>query len=579
LIRVNIAVLLQAVLKFLEHRKECEETKMKIALGQMNAVIGDFTGNREKIVDFACKAKEGGADMLVTPELSLCGYPPMDLLDYPGFTRENSRSLRLLQHALPGGIAVAVGYVAVNNGSGKNLHNCVSVIRNGEILFSQAKSLLPTYDVFDEARYFEPAAQRRMFTFMGKKIGFAVCEDIWWETEHVAGMKYPVDPVSELLDAGADMIISPSASPYFAGKLNIRCTLLSRIGRNGGVPVVYVNMVGGNDNLIFDGASMLVSAKGELLHSSPAWEESLEIIDPDDDTGPLLDLPEEGMEAVRKALVLGLRDYVEKCGFRQVHLGLSGGVDSALVAALAVEAFGSERVKGFAMPSRYSSEGSRTDAEALASSLGIELDTIPIEPLFSAALSSMEPFFGGREADVAEENIQARIRGMLMMAYSNKWGSLLLTTGNKSELATGYCTLYGDMCGGISVIGDLFKVEVFALCRHINEVSLRSGGTEIIPDSIITKPPSAELRDNQKDEDSLPPYDVLDAILHRYLLRNESADEIIAAGFDEALVRRILTLVGRNEYKRRQAPPVLKVSARAFGTGRRMPLARKIHEA
>ncbi len=285
------------------------------------------------------------------------------------------------------------------------------------------------------------------------------------------------------------------------------------------------------------------------------------------------------MEAVRRALVLGLRDYVEKCGFERVHLGLSGGIDSALVAALAVEAFGSERVKGFAMPSRYSSEGSITDSEALAESLGIELGTIPIERLFAETLESMEPFFGGREADVAEENIQARIRGMLMMAYSNKWGSLLLTTGNKSELATGYCTLYGDMCGGVSVIGDLFKVEVFALCRHINEESLRSGGKEIIPESIITKPPSAELRDNQKDEDSLPPYEVLDAILHRYLLRNESADEITAAGFDEGLVRNILTLVGRNEYKRRQAPPVLKVSPRAFGTGRRMPLARKIYEA
>ncbi len=559
--------------------RNCEDTEMKIALGQMNAVIGDFAGNREKIINFARKAKEGGADMLVTPELSLCGYPPMDLLDYPGFTRENTRSLRLLQHDLPGGIAVAVGYVAVNNGSGKNLHNCVSVIRDGEILFDQAKSLLPTYDVFDEARYFEPALERRLFKFMGRKIGFAICEDIWWETEHVAGTKYPVDPVRELLDAGADMIVSPSASPYFSGKLGIRHTLLSRIGRNGGVPVVYVNMVGGNDNLIFDGASMVVSSEGKLRHSSPAWEESLEIIDPDDNSGPVLDLPEEGMEAVRRALVLGLRDYVEKCGFSRVHLGLSGGIDSALVAALAVEALGSDRVKGFAMPSRYSSEGSITDSQALASSLGIELDSIPIEPLFAETLASMKPFFAGREADVAEENIQARIRGMLMMAYSNKWGSLLLTTGNKSELATGYCTLYGDMCGGVSVIGDLFKVEVFALCRHINQLSLSTGGKEIIPDSIITKPPSAELRDNQKDEDSLPPYEVLDAILHRYLLQNESADEIIAAGFDEDLVRRILTLVGRNEYKRRQAPPVLKVSARAFGTGRRMPLARKIYEA
>jgi NAD+ synthase (glutamine-hydrolysing) len=551
---------------------------MKIALGQMNALIGDFEGNRKKIEEYAAAALRDGADMLVTPELSLCGYPPMDLLDYPGFARENQKSLRSLQRALPSGLAVAVGYVAANNGSGKALQNCVSVIKDGEVLFTQAKSLLPTYDVFDEARYFEPAAKRRVFPFLDRKIGFAICEDIWWETEQVAGTRYPTDPVGELLDAGADLIISPSASPWFEGKLKVRYRLLSRIGKSGQVPVVYVNMVGGNDNLIFDGASMLVSAAGELSHLSPSWKEDLHILDPDE-KGPQLAVPEEGMEAVRQALILGLRDYVGKCGFKHVHLGLSGGIDSALVAALAVEALGSEQVSGFAMPSRYSSPGSFSDARALAQNLGIDFEEIPIEPMFETALKSLKPHFGGRKPDVAEENIQARIRGLFMMAWSNKWGSLLLTTGNKSELATGYCTLYGDMCGGLSVIGDLFKVEVFALCRHINENSRRSGGGEIIPEAIITKPPSAELREDQKDEDSLPPYEVLDGILARYLLLNESAEEIIAAGYEGETVASILSLVGRNEYKRRQAPPVLKVSPRAFGTGRRMPLARRMFEA
>jgi NAD+ synthase (glutamine-hydrolysing) len=551
---------------------------MNIALGQINTIIGDFQGNRDKILTCARRSVEQGAELLVTPELSLCGYPPMDLLDYDGFTRENLASLRALQHSLPPGIAVAVGYVAPNNGSGKRLLNAVSVICDGKVLFTQAKSLLPTYDVFDEARYFEPAAGRTLFLYKGKRIGFAICEDIWWETEAENGTKYPVDPVTELLDAGADLVISPSASPYFRGKPGIRHRLLSRIVKGGGVPVVYVNMVGGNDNLVFDGASMVLASSGKLLHLSPSWEEHLACIEVSEEPEENLLLPEEGLESIRKALVLGLRDYVGKCGFRQVHLGLSGGIDSALVAALAVEALGADCVRAFALPSRYSSKGSLDDAAALSRNLGIILETIPIEPLFSTALESLNPFFEGKEVDVTEENIQARIRGMLLMAWSNKWNSLLLTTGNKSELATGYCTLYGDMCGGLSVIGDLFKVEVFELCRHMNQQSIDSGGEEIIPSSTINKPPSAELREDQKDEDSLPPYEVLDAVLHRYLILNESAEEIAEAGFDRQLVGRLLALVGRNEYKRRQAPPVLKVSSRAFGTGRRMPLARSLFE-
>lgn len=547
---------------------------MKIAIGQINTVIGDFTGNVDKILRVAAEAGEDLADLLVFPEMCVCGYPPMDLLDYGRFVQENQKALRRLQQQLPAGIAVAVGYVDQTRGTaGKPLQNTVSVIKDGRILHSQAKTLLPTYDVFDEARYFEPASRREIFCLDGVKIGIAICEDIWWESEPAPGTRYAVDPVKELLDQGARLIIVPSASPFFSGKPEIRLGLLQKIGRSSGVPAVYANMVGGNDNLIFDGCSMVTDSRGELIKYGESFREDYLLVDIDTQH-PAVELPRvDPYELLREALVLGIRDYTAKCGFGRVHLGLSGGIDSALVAVLAVQALGPDKVHTFALPSRYSSSASEEDARQLAENLGVGFEVVPVEHVFNAVLDTLQPVFGDREHDVAEENVQARIRGMLLMAYSNKFGSLVLTTGNKSELATGYCTLYGDMAGGLAVIGDLFKTQVYGLCRHIN------ASEEIIPVNIINKPPSAELRPNQTDQDNLPEYEVLDGILSLYLLENKSAVEIAEAGYDAGTVHDVLTLVGRNEYKRRQAPPVLKVSTRAFGTGRRMPIARRIYEA
>ncbi len=547
---------------------------MKIAIGQINTVIGDFAGNADKILRTAAEAKEDLADLLVFPEMCICGYPPMDLLDYGRFVQENQKALRRLQQQLPSGIAVAVGYVDQTRGTaGKPLQNTVSVIKDGRILHSQAKTLLPTYDVFDEARYFEPASSRAIFSLDGVKFGIAICEDIWWESEPAPGTRYAVDPVKDLLDQGAQLILVPSASPFFSGKQEIRLELLQKIGRSSGVPAVYANMVGGNDNLIFDGCSMVTDSRGELIKYGESFREDYLLFDTDTQH-PSVELPRlDQYELLREALVLGIRDYTAKCGFSKVHLGLSGGIDSALVAVLAVQALGPDKVHTFALPSRYSASSSEEDARQLAENLGVGYEVVPVEHVFNAVLETLRPVFGDREHDVAEENVQARIRGMLLMAYSNKFGSLVLTTGNKSELATGYCTLYGDMAGGLAVIGDLFKTQVYGLCRHIN------ASEEIIPVNIINKPPSAELRPNQTDQDNLPDYEVLDGILSLYLLENKSAVEIAEAGYDPGMVHDVLTLVGRNEYKRRQAPPVLKVSTRAFGTGRRMPIARRIYEA
>ena len=525
------------------------------------------------MLDFSKRALDDGADLLVFPELSLCGYPPNDLLDHDAFATESLKALRRFQHEAPGGIAIAVGYVDRNRElTGKPLVNAVAVIRNGALLFTQEKTLLPTYDVFDETRYFEPAKKREIFELAGKRVGIAICEDIWWETESSAGTRYPVDPVADLLDLGAEVIIAPSASPFYSGKVETRRKLLAQIGRSSGVPCVYVNMVGGNDSLIFDGQSLVTDDTGKLVHRSPGFCESYDLIDleaPANKVIPAIDRYAE----IREALVLGIRDYLRKTGFKRVHLGLSGGVDSALVAALATEAVGVESIVAFGMPSRYSSEGSIEDARLLCENLKIPFRLLTIEEPFTAFLDTLSDEFAGEASGLAEENLQARIRGSLLMTWSNKFESLVLSTGNKSELATGYCTLYGDMCGALGVIGDLFKTEVYELCRHINR------DAEIIPDSILTKAPSAELRPDQKDEDSLPPYDLLDRVLHRYLLENKTGPEIVEEGYDPELVTRVLALVGRAEYKRRQAAPVIKVSPRAFGTGRRMPIARRIYEA
>ena len=544
---------------------------MKIGIGQINPTIGDFDGNRKKILDVAKQGLDNRVDLVVFPEMCLCGYPPNDLLDHDAFAQENLKSLRLLQRECPDGIAVVIGYVDRNREfAGKSLVNAAGVILNGKIVHTQAKTLLPTYDVFDETRYFEPARERSIWEYKGERIGIAICEDVWWETEGESGTRYPLDPVNDLLSGGATLILAPSASPFYAGKVRVRYSLISSIGKTSGVPVVYVNMVGGNDSLIFDGQSLVTSGDGDLLFHGRGFDEDFAAIDLDELEPIGFDV--ETMQEIEDALILGIRDYLRKCGFSRVHLGLSGGIDSALVAALAVKAVGKEYVSVFGLPSRYTSRASVDDAKKLCDNLGIDYGTLPIEKPFEAFLETLEPQFEGYQPDITEENLQARIRGTLLMAYANKTGSLLLATGNKSELATGYCTLYGDMCGSLAVIGDLFKTEVFALCRHMN----RNG--ELIPEEIITKPPTAELRPDQKDEDSLPPYELLDQVLDHYLLKSETAEEIVAQGYDRALVERVIRLVGRAEYKRRQAPPVLKVSPRAFGTGRRMPIARTIYE-
>jgi NAD+ synthase (glutamine-hydrolysing) len=573
---------------------------MLVGLAQVNTVIGDFDGNREKMLAFAeaavatesrgsCSVARGGCegrvDLLVFPELSLCGYPPMDLLDQESFAEESLAALRRLQRELPRELAVAVGYVDRNrSGQGKPLVNAIALLRGGELAFTQAKTLLPTYDVFDEARYFESARARRVVEIAGRRVGFAICEDIWWEEPPVPGMRYMADPVKDLLDAGAELLVVPSASPFAAGKLELRMKLSAKAARQGGVPLLYCNLIGANDSLVFDGRSFALDAQGGLSELA-GWEEELLVVD----TGPLEreaarasgwtapSAPDvrDKYDEIERALVLGISDYMRKCGFRKACLGLSGGIDSALVAVLAAEAVGAAQVTCISMPSRYSSAGSVSDSAALCGALGLRLESLPIEGPFSAYLALLEPKFEGRETDIAEENLQARVRGSLLMAWSNKFGALLLTTGNKSELAAGYCTLYGDMCGGLAPIGDLFKTEVYGLARYINA----RAGRAVIPEATLNKAPSAELRPNQTDQDSLPPYEDLDAILNLYILQNLGAAEIVERGCDAALVERVVSMVGKAEHKRRQSAPVIKVSARAFGTGRRIPIARAVYEA
>jgi NAD+ synthase (glutamine-hydrolysing) len=577
---------------------------MRISVAQINSTIGDFAGNRAKILAFARKARdEHGAELALFPELAVCGYPPMDLLDQDCFVEQNIRSLRLLQRELPSGLAVGLGYVNRNlSARGKALVNAFGVILDGELVFEQVKTLLPTYDVFDEARNFEPASNWPCFQYKNERIGIAICEDVWRETE-TPGTKYAEDPVRRLLDRGISLLAVPSASPYYAGKHQARLELAERIARRGGIPLVYINAVGANDSIIFDGRSFFMGADLCVKTAAPFTEDILTVSlsrpprrgVAEDAQSPLAgdggcseggDFPPfpremslvDEADTLEDALVMGIREYMRKCGFTRAHLGLSGGIDSALVAYLAVRAVGAENVVTISMPSRFSSQGSRDDAALLSANLGCRYEVLPIEPVFTAFLSSLEGLFEGRPFDIAEENLQARIRGSLLMAFSNKWQSMLLTTGNKSELAMGYCTLYGDMNGALGPIGDLFKTEVFALCRRINEKSLAADGKLVIPQAILDKPPSAELRPGQKDEDSLPPYGELDDILKLYLFNNLSADEIGKLGKDRSLAAWIIKTVARAEFKRRQAPPVLKVSPRAFGMGRRMPIARALYE-
>jgi NAD+ synthase (glutamine-hydrolysing) len=572
---------------------------MRIAIAQINSTIGDFSGNMEKILTFSRQAlREHQASLTLFPELAVCGYPPMDLLDQDRFVEGNIRAVRILQRELPRDVAVGIGFVGRNPYSGgKALVNEYGIILNGKLVFEQIKTLLPTYDVFDEARNFESAQAWNVFEWKGERIGVAICEDVWRETA-IPGARYVRDPVRLLLDQGISLLCVPSASPYYAGKLRVRRDLAERLSTRGDVPIVYINAVGANDSIIFDGRSFIVSPGTDrsvpaLRCMARGFEEDLVVWDSASEAKPhkLPKTEERGdmdpfkvglsrfeLDTLEDALVLGIREYMGKCGFSRAHLGLSGGIDSSLAAYLAVKALGGDKVAGFSMPSRFSSQGSKDDAVELVRNLGCSYTTLPIESVYVSFLEVLKDVFQDRPFDIAEENLQARIRGTLLMAYSNKFGSMLLTTGNKSELAMGYCTLYGDMAGALAPIGDLFKTEVFALCRRINEKSQAATGKDVIPEAVILKPPSAELRPNQKDQDSLPPYEDLDEILKLYLFENLSRDEIAARGWDAELTGRIIRTVAQAEFKRRQAPPVLKVSPRAFGMGRRMPIARHIYE-
>jgi len=550
---------------------------MKIGLLQLNATIGDFAGNLRKLAEGYRRLAAEGAEIVIAPELFLCGYPPRDLLLRPDFIEANLAAVREAA-ALTAGQAAAlcVGFVEENaSRPGKPLFNAAAWLQDGKVVQVIRKNLLPTYDVFDEGRYFEPSEECRPVEWKGRKIGVTICEDIWNDADFWPAPQrlYRRDPVHELRAAGAELILNLSASPWHAGKDETRLAMLARVACDEGVPVVQVNLVGGNDELIFDGQSAAFDASGRLLSRGPAFAEGCWTIEMPENTAavpnPTPAPAPAQLELVGKALALGIRDYVGKCGFKSVALGLSGGIDSAVVAALAVEALGPQAVHGYSLPARYSSAGSLSDAEALARNLGIAYAVVPIENPFLAVEKELGPIFEGRAIDATEENIQSRLRGVMMMAISNKFGHLILTTGNKSEMAVGYCTLYGDMCGALAPIADLTKMEVYALAHWINR------DREIIPLPSITKPPSAELRPNQTDQDSLPDYAILDRILHGYLVEHRSKAELIAEGFDPAVVADVLNKVTFSEYKRRQAAPGLKVSARAFGMGRRIPVAQR----
>ncbi|NCR01311.1 MAG: NAD+ synthase [Microcystis aeruginosa L211-101] len=548
---------------------------MRIAIAQLNPIVGDIEGNAQRILEAAQTAFNRGAELLLTPELSLCGYPPRDLLLNLGFVEKMSRQLQLLSQELPEKLAVLVGFVEKNPSATvrgeKPLFNSIALLKSQEIKQIFTKRLLPTYDVFDEDRYFASGKESQYFqlTENNVKIGVTICEDVWNDEQFWGQRQYAVNPIADLANLGVDLIVNLSASPYSVGKQKLRESLLSHSATRYNLPIVYVNQVGGNDDLIFDGDSVAFNRQGEVIYRAQAFTSSLELIEFNQDLLPAVihPLPIDEDEEIYRALVLGVRDYVHKCGFKRVIFGLSGGIDSSLVAAIATDALGKENVLAVMMPSPYSSDHSISDAVALVNNLGIKSEKLAIKEIMTAYDQLLERLFAGTDFGIAEENLQSRIRGNLLMALSNKFGHLLLSTGNKSEMAVGYCTLYGDMNGGLAVIADVPKTRVYSLCRWLN----RHG--EIIPLNVINKAPSAELKPNQKDQDSLPPYEILDAILALLIDRHQSAEQIIAAGFEPEIVQKVIKLVKNAEFKRKQAPPGLKISDRAFGTGWRMPIA------
>ncbi len=550
---------------------------MKIALAQINPTVGDFSGNLRKMLDYATRAAQSEAHLAIFPELSICGYPPADLLEKPSFIERAQECVEeLARETADLKLAIICGYPSqAPRSSGKCVYNSAAVLEHGRIVFTQSKRLLPFYDVFDEQRYFAPAPSQSICEIAGERVALTICEDAWndksfWETR-----RYQVDPIEELMRPSSSgttpsLILNISASPFWRGKRATREQMLSAIASRYRVPVVMVNQTGGNDSLLFDGTSLALNSKGEVAARALSCAEDLLFFDTETQTGDLRPAFENEDALVYQALAMGVRDYVRKCGFSKVLVGLSGGIDSALVAAIAVEALGAENVTGIGMPSEYSSPGSVEDSRKLAENLGIRFEIVPIAPMFTDFNHALAPLFAGAASDLTEENLQSRIRGTLLMALSNKWNALVLTTGNKSEMATGYCTLYGDMVGALAVIGDVMKTEVYRLCRYANRER------ELIPQAILDKAPSAELRPGQVDLDSLPDYAHLDPVLSAYVEHYETADEIAAhteLAPDE--IARVLKLVERSEYKRQQAAPVLKVTPKAFGMGRRFPIAAK----
>jgi len=549
---------------------------MRIALGQINTTVGDLPGNASKMVRFSRLAAESGARIVVFPELSLTGYPPRDLVEKPIFLERAGQELKRFASEiadLP--ITAICGTVErAPKLTGKHVLNSAAVLSGGSVVFRQHKMLLPTYDVFDEARYFLPADEQSLLELQGGPIALTICEDAWNDKQFWERRLYQRDPVEELVHAGARMLISINASPYHMGKRELRREVFAAAAVRHGVPVIYVNSVGGNDQLVFDGSSFAMNARGEIIASANSFGEDLIFFDPDTGEGDHNDSHAAEVDAVYEALVLGTRDYIQKCGFKRVLIGLSGGIDSSLTAAVAVEAVGRENVVGVAMPGPYSSDHSVNDAREMAQKMGIRFEIVSISGVYDAFLGVLDPVFNGAKRDVTEENLQARLRGATLMALSNKWNAIVLTTGNKSELAVGYCTLYGDMCGGLAVISDVPKTMVYELSRAANR---RLG--DVIPENVFIKPPSAELRADQKDSDSLPEYDVLDRILKGYVEDYQTSHQIAAdLALPLELVRDIINKVDRNEYKRQQAAPGLKVTTKAFGIGRRFPIAQRFSE-